>query len=234
MPRKFKIVVPILCLLSPTILSAQDDFNLDTEDKKYSYAVGASIGQRMIQQFASQPGIQVDALLRGLNAGILGEDELLSAEEIQLVIEQKQQSLLAEAAAKSEEKVAAGLAFLEENKSKEGVIVTESGLQYSVIESGEGDSPAVSDTVVVHYEGTLVDGTVFDSSYSRGEPASFSLQSIIPGWAEALQLMKAGDKWAVVLPSELAYGERGAGQLIGPNEVLKFDIELLEVKKSAN
>ena len=120
--------------------------------------------------------------------------------------------------------------------AKEGVVVTESGLQYEIIQSGDpaGDMPTVADTVIVHYQGSLLDGTVFDSSITRGEPATFSLQSIIPGWIEVLQLMRPGDKWSIVLAPELAYGERGAGQLIGPNEVLMFDIELIEIKKSAN
>ena len=230
---KFKILGMSALFLFITNATAED-INLDSDEKKYSYSVGTKIGQRLIEQFGSQPGINIDALLHGLSAIVSGEQPVITDEEANAIIQQKQQEQLAQANAKAEEKIQAGLTYLEENKNKEGVTVTDSGLQYSVVNSGEGESPNLNDSVVVHYHGTLVDGTTFDSSYDRGEPATFSLQSIIPGWQEVLQLMKPGDKWAVVLPSDLAYGQRGAGQLIGPNEVLKFDIELLEVKKSGN
>ncbi len=124
-----------------------------------------------------------------------------------------------------------GEAFLTENAKKEGVVVTASGLQYKVLEAGEGDSPMPSDVVTVHYRGTLVDGTQFDSSYDRGQPATFPVGGVIAGWTEALQLMKPGAKWQLVIPADLAYGERGAGQVIGPNSTLLFDVELISVEK---
>ena len=135
------------------------------------------------------------------------------------------------AAAKNQ---ADGEAFLAENAKQEGVKVTESGLQYKVLEPGEGDSPGASDVATVHYRGTLIDGTQFDSSYDRGQPATFPVGGVIAGWTEALQLMKPGAKWQLTIPAGLAYGERGAGQDIGPNATLLFDVELISVEKGAN
>ncbi len=226
--------VAIGLLLSTPIAFAQSE--LDTEDKKFSYAVGNRIGMQLAEQFSDQADIDIDVLLEALNTVVTGGDPAMTEEQIMSSIQVKQQQQLAEAESASREKAELGLSFLEQNSKKEGVTVTSSGLQYEVLESGDAsaDSPRMTDTVVVHYQGTLIDGTVFDSSITRGEPATFSLQSIIPGWTEVLQLMKPGDKWAIVLAPDLAYGERGAGQLIGPNEVLLFDIELLEIKKSTN
>ena len=130
-----------------------------------------------------------------------------------------------------EENQAAGAKFLEDNKARDGVVVTESGLQYEVITQGEGESPDENDKVNVHYHGTLPDGTVFDSSIERGEPISFPVNGVIKGWTEALQLMKVGDKWKLFIPSDLAYGARGAGPKIGPNQALVFEVELLGVEK---
>ena len=125
-----------------------------------------------------------------------------------------------------------GADFLAQNKKKDGVLTTECGLQYKVLEKGEGGNPAKEDTVTVHYEGKLLDGTVFDSSYKRGEPTSFPLGRVIPGWVEGLQLMQKGAKYRLFIPADLAYGERGAGNAIGPNETLIFDVELIDVKKA--
>jgi FKBP-type peptidyl-prolyl cis-trans isomerase len=122
-----------------------------------------------------------------------------------------------------------GIAYLAENAKKEGVTTTESGLQYEVLAKGEGDNPTAQDKVTVHYTGTLIDGTVFDSSIERGEPATFGVSQVIPGWTEALQLMSVGDKLRLVIPSELAYGPRGSGQKIGPNSTLIFEVELLKI-----
>ena len=226
--------------LSISFLLAQplfaQDLELDSADKKYSYAIGNKIGQQMVNQFGNQQDINLDALLQGIAVIVSGNTPLLSEQEITEVLQQKQQEVLAEAAAIAEKNVVEGKRFLEKNKASAGVITTASGLQYKVLTSGDasGDSAAIDDTVVVHYRGSLINGTVFDSSYSRGDPATFGLESIIPGWQEVLQLMKPGDKWAVVLPSDLAYGKQGSGQSIGANATLLFDIELLEVKKSGN
>ena len=226
-----------LCAVIPaSMVLAQETSQLDTDAQKFSYAVGNRIGQQLSQQFSGQPGIDLESMLEGLSDVLVGGIARLSEEEIVQVIQDVQQKQLADAESESLAKAEITQTFLEENQAREGVVVTDSGLQYLVLESGDpaGMSPTPADTVVVHYHGTLVDGTVFDSSYNRGEPATFSLQSIIPGWIEVLQLMRPGDKWSIVLPPELAYGERGAGQSIGPNEVLKFDIELLEVRPSGN
>lgn len=137
----------------------------------------------------------------------------------------------AEAAKQGEGNRKNGEAFLTENAKREGIKVTESGLQYEVLESGKGDSPKASDNVEVHYTGKLIDGTVFDSSVERGVPASFGVTQVIPGWVEALQLMHEGDKWRLYIPSDLAYGPNGAGGVIGPNMTLIFDVELLRVIK---
>ncbi len=137
----------------------------------------------------------------------------------------------AEAAKQGEVNRKNGEAFLTENAKREGIKVTESGLQYEVLESGKGDSPKASDNVEVHYTGKLIDGTVFDSSVERGVPASFGVTQVIPGWVEALQLMHEGDKWRLYIPSDLAYGPNGAGGVIGPNMTLIFDVELLRIIK---
>ncbi len=237
MQRKIIIIFTFIsCFYYAQVSVAQSEIALETDDDKYSYAIGTKIGEQLLQQFGNQQGTEIDKLLAGIDAIISSGTPLLSSSESTAIIQQRQQEQLAAAAELAEQKIALGQAYLEENKSKDGVVVTDSGLQYSVLVAGDsgGTSPGTLDTVVVHYEGTLTDGTVFDSSYARGEPASFGLASIIPGWQEVLQLMKPGDKWSIVLPSEIAYGERGAGQSIGPNEVLLFDIELLEVKQSAN
>lgn len=232
--KKFQTAVSAAILLLPVCALAQEELKLDTEEKIYSYAIGLKLGERLLMQFNAGNGFEMQALLEGLVASISGKDKLLSDDEAESAIQKWEQALVAMENQKAQEKLESGKAFLAQNQSIEGVTVTASGLQYEVLVAGEGDSPSPVDTVLVHYHGTLTDGTVFDSSYDRGQPVSFSLQSIIPGWQEALQLMKPGDKWRVVLPPDLAYGDRGAGPIIGPNEVLLFDIELLEVGKPEN
>ena len=236
MNQAIKITSMGLCIAAfSTTIFAQDDV-LDTDDKKFSYAVGTKIGEQLNAQFREIPEVDIEMLMRGLNSVVAGEELLMTEDEATQLIQARQQQNAAQAEAQAAAAVEQRKAFLDENAAKEGVTVTDSGLQYSVIESGDSDgvSPSPTDTVVVHYQGSLIDGTVFDSSYSRGEPATFSLQGIILGWQEALQLMRPGDKWSIVLPPELGYGENGAGGAIGPNEVLLFDVELLEVLQSGN
>ena len=211
-------------------VQAQDEA-LDTEVAKYSYAMGYSIGTQVLNQFGAE-NIELDAeaFARAMRDAISRSEPALEPGEMQAVVMARREKEAAERQALAEDAVKAGETFLAENGARDGVVTTGSGLQYEVLEAGSGKQPTVSDTVVVHYRGTLLDGSEFDSSIARGEPATFDLQGIIPGWQEALQLMQEGARWRVVLPSDLAYGPQGAGGRIGPNATLVFEIELIEVK----
>lgn len=206
---------------------------LDNQTDKASYTIGVQMGTQMksLKEMINQ-----DALLLGFQDSIDGKDPQLSKEEMQTTMQAFQQSIIEKEQAKQQEigskNAAEGEKFLTENKSKEGVKITESGLQYLVLKEGTGEIPKATDKVVTHYTGTLIDGKVFDSSYKRNSPAEFPVNGVIKGWTEALQLMKVGAKWKLFVPSELAYGSRGVGANIGPNQVLIFEIELLEIKKS--
>ena len=185
----------------------------------------------------SLENLDLDAMVAGLRDGFKeGGESRLGEEDLDQLIRDFQGRMIAAEQKKMEEKAGANLeaseTFLKENGAREGVTTTDSGLQYEVLASGEegAASPTLEDTVEVHYHGTLPDGTVFDSSVDRGQPATFGLQHIIKGWQEALPMMKEGDKWKIVVPPALGYGEQGAGGDIGPNQVLIFEIELLDVK----
>lgn len=224
------LLLPVMLVLCTTAAAQQT--SLQTDQQKYGYAVGTRIAAQLMAQFSQDgSGIDMQALAAGISDVVNGGSRLMTDEEAFQIIENRQAAAQQEAAVWAEAVAMAGAEWRAENRKQEGVSQTESGLQYSVITSGEDSapSPGPDDTVVVHYRGTFLDGTEFDSSYSRGVPATFSLNGIIPGWQEALQLMRAGDKWNVVIPPELAYGPRGSGA-IGPNETLLFEIELLEVK----
>ena len=203
--------------------SAQDT-TLETDEAKVSYGLGMMIGERVLKPYGE---VDYDLLMQGMQAQQAGEETLLTMEEAQAALQAQQEAAAAEASAAA---AAAGQAFLDENAAREEVSVTDSGLQYEVIEEADGPKPSLDDTVSVHYVGTLTDGTEFDSSIARGEPASFPLKGVIPGWTEGLQLMNVGSKYRFVIPSDLAYGDRGAGQAIGPGETLVFEVELLEIK----
>jgi len=204
--------------------------SLDSEIAKVSYGIGANIGSR----FGDDLPLDVDAFSAGVRDAIAGGELKMSDEEIMSTLQAYQQKQMAErqvesqALAETNRKEAE--AFLAENASAEGVVVTDSGLQYKVLAEGDGASPSENDTVEVHYEGTLLDGSVFDSSYQRGETVSFPVNGVIEGWTEALQMMKVGSKWKLFIPSDLAYGPGGAGQMIGPNAALVFEVELLGIK----
>lgn len=202
---------------------------LETEADSAGYAIGILVGTNNKQQVENAPGgadINLDAMVAAFSAASKGEEGAMTTEEADQIIRR-----FFEAAGEKEgqSNLEAGNAFLEENKSREGVNTTASGMQYEVITEGTGPKPSAEDRVRVHYHGTLIDGTVFDSSVDRGEPAVFGVGQVIPGWTEALQLMPVGSKWKIYLPSDLAYGERGAGADIGPNTTLIFEVELLEI-----
>ncbi len=201
-----------------------------TDKEKISYAIGVNMAQSLND---IKDEIDLSILQKGMTDKIQGNKLLVSTEEAQPLLKAFSEKLMAKEqeklAAASQKNLDAGRAFLDQNKTKEGVVTTESGLQYKVIKEGEGKSPGSADRVRVHYEGTKLDGSVFDSSYKRGEPATFQADQVIKGWTEGLQMMKEGGKYRLFIPADLAYGARGAGQEIGPNEVLQFDVELLEV-----
>ncbi len=206
---------------------------LESDTNKASYSIGVQMGTQIatIKDFINE-----DAILMGFKDSFAGKEPQISQEDMKLAMQAFQQKMAEQKQA--EQKVAAtsnkadGDKFLSENKSKEGIKTTESGLQYKVLVEGKGATPAATDTVVTHYVGTSINGNEFDSSYKRNSPATFPVNGVIKGWTEALQLMKVGARWQLFIPSELAYGARGAGANIGPNEVLIFEIELLEIKKS--
>ena len=211
--------------------SAASTFNSD--DDKASYAIGFSGGDSMKRDLTE---LELATFIKGFSDGFSGEKPSLSKEEMSAAIKALQTRKMAEMKKKSEsamtENKVSGDKYLAENKVREGVMTTESGLQYTVITAGSGaTTPSKEDTVSVHYHGTLVDGTVFDSSVDRGKPTSFGVGQVIKGWTEALLLMKVGDKWKLTIPPSLAYGERGAGAKIGPNSTLIFEVELLDIVK---
>ena len=205
-----------------------------TDVDKASYSIGLNMGKQMSQ---IKDHLNFDIAKQGINDAYNGVELKLSDAEVKTALTEFQQRMQkvqtdnAKVAGDTNKK--AGDDFLAGNKSAKDVVTTASGLQYKVITKGKGDSPKSTDTVVTHYKGTLIDGTVFDSSYKRGQPATFPVTGVIKGWTEALQIMNVGSKWQLFIPSDLAYGPRGAGQSIGPNSVLIFEIELLEIKKDA-
>ncbi len=200
------------------------DATLESDADKVSYGLGMMVGERILKQYED---LDFDLLMEAMKAQYADEATTLSMQEAQDALQAHQQQA---AAAASEAAAKDGMAYLETNKARDGVMVTDSGLQYEVMTAAEGPKPSVDDTVSVHYVGTLIDGTEFDSSIARGEPASFPLKGVIPGWTEGLQLMNVGSKFRFVIPSDLAYGDRGAGQAIGPGATLVFEVELLEIQ----
>lgn len=215
----------------PALTSAQEAPVLKTEKDKLSYAMGMDLGNQLKTR-----SVDIDPAVfgQGLKDALSGSKTLLTEAEAKAIISELQMKMVArnaEAAKVAGEKnKAEGEAFLAANKPKEGVVTLPSGVQYKVLTAGTGKKPTLDDTVVCHYRGTLINGEEFDSSYQRNEPATFPVKGVIKGWTEVLQLMPVGSKWQVFIPSDLAYGPRGAGANIGPNATLIFEIELVAIK----
>ena len=200
---------------------------IETDLEKLSYSMGIFFGQSVNRQ---EMEIDIPAFMQAVEDVLNNAEKKLTDDEMQKILNTYQKKEKEEQITKSTNSKVDGEKFLAENRNNDGVIVLASGLQYKIIKNSIGKKPTANSRVVVHYRGTLIDGTEFDSSYARGEPIELNLNQVIKGWQEALQLMAIGSKWQIVIPSELAYGKRGAGRVIGPNATLIFDIELLSIK----
>ncbi|MDA8423847.1 MAG: FKBP-type peptidyl-prolyl cis-trans isomerase [Nitrospiraceae bacterium] len=229
---KRSLVIVVCMVLAVGTAFGAEHKPLQTQKEKLSYAIGVNMGTGL-----KKNAIDVDAnvLVKGIKDALSGGTLLLTDQEIQETLQTAQKELQAKQQEKmktlGEKNKKEGEAFLAANKKKKGVKTLPSGLQYKILVDGKGSSPKATDTVTVNYKGTLIDGTEFDSSYKRNEPATFPVNGVIKGWTEALQLMKEGSKWELFIPADLAYGERGTmGGPIGPNAVLIFEVELLKIK----
>jgi len=226
-PHRISILILVTLAIS---IAAEEKVNLADPKQKISYSIGSDIAASLKRQ-----GLELEP--KAFAAGFVDtftEKPLLTEAQIQETILEFRKEFMAKHQAKqklaTEKNLKEGEGFLAANAKKEGVTITESGLQYKILHSGTGRSPSKTDKVKVHYHGTLVDGTIFDSSVDRGEPVTFEVNRVIPGWTEALQLMKEGDKWQLYIPSKLAYGEQAPGGKIGPNATLIFDVELISIE----
>ena len=235
--KRIVVVLIGLILILPFLSLATDqkrnsNVELNTFSDKISYVLGQEIGESFKE---SPTEIKLELFIQGIEDSLEGRKSLLDPVESSDIRKefsrQVQESRAKKIAAISEKNRKLEEAFLADNKQKQGVVSTESGLQYEVLKKGDGSNPKRDDTVKVHYRGTLLNGTEFDSSYKRGQPATFRVGSVIAGWTEALQLMRVGSTYRLYIPSKLAYGNRGAGRIIGPNEMLIFDVELLGIEQ---
>ena len=221
-------ITPIALFVALSSSATAADYK--TAKEKYSYAIGFQIGNGLKRDNAD---VDVEAIKQGIMDVLAGSETKVSMEDMQAAVMEMQKTQQEARQAEGEKAKKAGADFLASNAKKKGIKTLKSGIQYKVIKEGKGSKPTKSDSVVAHYKGTLINGTEFDSSYKRGQPATFGVGQVIQGWQEVLPLMAAGSTWQVFIPSDLAYGPRGAGANIGPNETLIFDIELLEVKAAA-
>jgi len=230
MKLQWIVVLGILVLASQ--VGGKENLVLKSQKDKISYVIGMDMGSNFKKQSID---IDPDILVRGIKDGLSGGKSLLTEQEVLEITTAFQKEMMAKQEELNkklgEKNKKEGEVFLAENKKKEGVKTLPSGLQYKVIKAGTGKKPKLTDTVTTNYRGTLIDGTEFDSSYRRGQPASFPVNGVIPGWTEALQLMEEGAKWQLFVPPNLAYGDRGAGRQIGPNATLIFEVELISIQQ---
>ncbi len=229
----FSVILAVFLISTVACQSKIEKKDLKTSKDSVSYAIGYDIGSNFNKQ-----GIEIDVekLSKGISDGLLdsaGTGGIFTQDELKQIFTNLQQQMMEKQQAKAENSAKKNKEiedkFLAENSKKTGVVTLPSGLQYKVVKAGTGPSPKATDKVTVHYRGTLINGQEFDSSYKNGEPVTFPLNGVIPGWTEALQLMKVGDKWEVYIPSALGYGNRGAGQMIEPGATLIFEVELLGI-----
>ena len=224
MKVKTFIILPVLLALASLVNASE----LNTNKDKLSYIFGVQVGQGLRAEGVE---LDMDAFTAGIKDMLAGNNSQIDAAQAQILVSDYQEKKQQEMAKLSAKKQNESSTFLANNAKKDGVFVTASGLQYKIVEKGKGKSPTSENKVIAHYTGKLLDGTVFDSSHDRGEPATFPVSGVIKGWQEALPMMKEGGKWQIVVPANLAYGDRGVGNLIGPNETLIFDIELVSISK---
>lgn len=230
---RLRLIVVLGILFLASQVGAEEKLVLKNQKDKVSYSIGLNIGRNLANDLKKQSiDIDPNILTKGIQDALAGAKPLLTDQEIQETMVAFQKEMMAKWEEIGKKNKAEGEAFLAENKKKEGVKSLPSGLQYKVIKAGAGKKPKADDAVTVNYRGTLIDGTEFDSSYKRGQPATFPVSGgIILGWTEALQLMGEGAKWELFIPSNLAYGERGTSGIIGPNATLIFEIELVSIKE---
>ena len=229
--RTMPFIVGCIALLSGMQPVAADDPSLDSTLQRLSYMIGLQVGQSLQRQGLEE--IDAAALAAALDDVFNARDPRLTMEEMRAAQAEFQAEREAMQGQRGADNLAAGQAFFKSNAGNDGVMLAPEGFQYRVLRASEGPTPTAEDRVVAHYRGRLLDGTEFDSSYARGEPTEFMLGAVIPGWRAALQLMSVGSRWEVWIPADLAYGEQGAGGVIGPNQALHFEIELIEIKPAS-
>ncbi|MEW7992828.1 MAG: FKBP-type peptidyl-prolyl cis-trans isomerase [Candidatus Thiodiazotropha endolucinida] len=222
--RRLNITLLITVLCCPLLLFAGE---LASDKQQYSYTVGVQIGKMLRAQQTGE--LDMETFLQAVEDSLHNRKLKLDANQMRAAMKKHYANIEAQRAKSATENSAHGTAYREQNGKRKNVVTLKSGLQYEVMEAGNGASPQTGDAVEVHYHGTLIDGSIFDSSRQRGKPARFGLDKVVPGFREALLLMKPGAKWKIVIPPELAYGERGAGKKIGPNETIIFELELIKV-----